>query len=122
MRHQWPLPEHLEKVTSRDATTLLGALDEAIRGTDQARACAIVKRYGELGHDAKPVFKVLLKYSISEDGALHAEKYYRTVTDEFSRSRPEFKWLHLTALARVTTSAYGRPAPGLADAQKVFKA
>ena len=28
----------------------------------------------------RPVFDLLLRYAVSEDGALHAEKYYRTVT------------------------------------------
>ena len=45
---------------------------------------------------------MLRKYAISEDGALHAEKYYRTVTEEFNSTRPAFRWRQLTALARVT--------------------
>jgi hypothetical protein len=122
MAKLWPAAEDVEKVGTKDAATLLGALDEAVRGSDQARACAVVGRYGELGHDPKQVFAVLRKYAVSEDGALHAEKYYRTASDEFGRARKEFRWLHLTALARVTASAYGKPAPGLEDARKVFKA
>ncbi|MFO0845913.1 MAG: hypothetical protein U0797_26610 [Gemmataceae bacterium] len=122
MAKLWPSAEELEKVSSKDATTLLGALDEAVRGGDQARACAVVGRYAQLGCDAKPVFAVLRKYAVSEDGALHAEKYYRTASDEFRRARQEFRWMHLTALARVTASTFGKPAPGLEDARKVFKA
>lgn len=118
----WPTADALERVATEDAATLLGALDEAVRGRDQLRACALVRRYGELGHDPRKVFAVLRKYAVSEDGALHAEKYYRTVQDEFSRARKEFRWMHLTALARVTASTYGRPAPGLDDARKAFKA
>ena len=34
------------------------------------------------------------RYAISEDGALHAEKYYRTVTEEFAAARPAFRWRH----------------------------
>jgi hypothetical protein len=30
----------------------------------------------------------VLKYAISEDGRLHAEKYYRTVTEELPSGRP----------------------------------
>ena len=30
------------------------------------------------------MFDLLLKYAVSEDGALHAEKYYRTATEEFA--------------------------------------
>ena len=55
-----------------------------------------------------------------EDGALHAEKYYRTVTEEFAASRPAFRWRQLVALARVTTSEYGFPAPGYAEACRLL--
>ena len=33
--------------------------------------------------------------------------YYRTVTEEFARLRPAFRWRQLVALARVTASAHG---------------
>ena len=78
-------------------------------------------RYGELGHAPRPVFDLLLKYAISEDGALHAEKYYRTVTEEFAATRPAFRWRQLVALARVTASEYGQTAPGYADACHLLK-
>jgi len=94
---------------------LLKDAEEAIRGNLQARVSAVVYRYGELGHSARPVFDLLLKYAISEDGALHAEKFYRTVSEEFASTRPAYRWRHLMALARVTASEYGRPAPGMAD-------
>jgi hypothetical protein len=87
------------------------ASDAAIRQNDQARACALVHRYGSLGHPARPVFDVLLAYAVSEDGALHAEKYYRTVYEEFAIGRPAFRWRHLAALARVTASEHGFPTP-----------
>ncbi len=48
----------------------------------------------------------MLKYAISEDGRLHAEKYYRTVSEEFASMRSAFKWRELTALARVTASSF----------------
>jgi hypothetical protein len=67
------------------------------------------------------VFDVLLKYAISEDGALHAEKYYRTVSEEFAALRPAFRWRQLVALARVTASEYGYSAPGYAEACKLLK-
>jgi hypothetical protein len=41
----------------------------------------------------------LLKYAVSEDGALHAEKYYRTASEEFAAGRPAFRWRQLVALA-----------------------
>jgi hypothetical protein len=63
----------------------------------------------------------MLRYAISEDGALHAEKYYRTVTEEFAATRPAFRWRHLAGLARVTASEYGWPAPGVAQARQLLK-
>ena len=62
-----------------------------------------------------------LRYAVSEDGALHAEKYYRTVPEEFSATRPAFRWRQLVALARVTASEYGRPAAGMAEARELLK-
>jgi hypothetical protein len=67
------------------------------------------------------VFDLLLRYAVSEDGALHAEKYYRTVTEEFAAARPAFRWRHLVALARVTASEYGFPAPGYVEACRLLK-
>jgi hypothetical protein len=64
---------------------------------------------------------MLLRYAISEDGALHAEKYYRTVTEEFAATRPAFRWRHLAGLARVTASEFGYPAPGMDEARRLLK-
>ena len=116
-----PWAEQLEKETAKDADALLRDAEAAIKEKDQARACAIVHRYGELDLPSRPVFDLLLKYGVSQDGALHAEKYYRTVTEEFAATRPAFRWRQLTALARVTTSEYGFPAPGYADACRLLK-
>ena len=95
-------------------------LDEAIRGNLQGRASGVVHRYGELGNDPRGVFDLLRGYAISEDGALHAEKFFRTVTEEFATTRPAFRWRHLCALARVTASEYGRPAPGMMEARALL--
>jgi hypothetical protein len=62
----------------------------------------------------------LLRYAISEDGALHAEKYYQTVAEEFAATRPAFRWRQLVGLARVTASEFGRPAPGYAEARDLL--
>jgi len=35
---------------------------------------------------------VLLGFATSEDGSLHAEKFYRTTAEEFGASRPAFRW------------------------------
>lgn len=117
-----PLPEQLEKITTKDADGLLRDAEAAIKEKDQARACALVHRYGELDLPSRPVFDLLLKFAVSEDGSLHAEKYYRTVTEEFGTTRPAFRWRQLAALARVTASEYGFPAPGYAEACRLLKA
>ena len=49
----------------------------------------------------------MLKYTVSEDGRLHGEKYYQTVWEEFRTTRLAFRWRPLVGLARVTASAYG---------------
>lgn len=115
-----PHAEQVEKIRTREQAALISELDDAIRHQDQARACAVVHIYGEQNFDARPVTDLLLKYAISEDGALHAEKYYRTATEEFGRARPKFRWRQLTALARVTASEYGMPAPGMEEARKLL--
>lgn len=116
----YPLAEHREKVRDVAPDAILAEVEAAIRSGDQTRACALVNRHGELGKPSRPVFDLLLGYAISEDGALHAEKYYRTVTEEFAATRPSFRWRHLAALARVTASEYGHPAPGVADARRLL--
>jgi hypothetical protein len=121
LKQPYPRPEDLEKIKVKDADALLRDAEAAIKERDQARAAALVHRYGELGHAPRAVFDLLLKYAVSEDGALHAEKYYRTVTEEFAATRPVFRWRHLVALARVTASEYGFPAPGYAEACRLLK-
>jgi hypothetical protein len=116
----YPWPEHLEAIKITQAGALLDEVEKAIKARDQVRACALVHRCGELGHAPRPLFQLMLRYSISQDGALHAEKYYRTVTEEFATTRPAFRWRQLVALARVTASEYGYPAPGYADACRLL--
>ena len=38
------------------------------------------------------------------------------MSEEFAATRPAFRWRQLVALARVTASEYGRPAPGYEQA------
>jgi hypothetical protein len=117
-----PVKWQLDQIKATAADALLREADDAIRQNLQARAAAVIHRYGELGHAPRPVFDLMLRYAVSEDGALHAEKYYRTVTEEFSATRQVFRWRQLTALARVTASEYGRPAAGVAEARELLKA
>lgn len=116
-------PHHfaaLAGLKTTDPAALLRDAETAVTSGDQATAAACVQKYGELGGDPKPVFGMLLKYGVTEDGALHAEKYYRTVTEEFAAARPAFKWQQLVALARVTASEHGHPAPGLDQAKQLL--
>jgi hypothetical protein len=116
-----PSAEQLEKIKSKDAAALLSDAEAAIKEKDQARAAALIHRYGELGHPARGAFDLLLQFAVSEDGALHAEKYYRTVSEEFAATRETFRWRQLVALARVTASEYGFPAAGYSEACGLLK-
>jgi hypothetical protein len=113
----YPLPEQLSEVAAADPAQLLGELDKAIRHQDQFRATAVATRYAASGGQARAMFDLLLGFATSEDGALHAEKYYRTVSEEFAAMRPAFRWRQLAALARVTASEFGKPAPGYGQAK-----
>ena len=117
----YPTAEQREAVRSVTRETLIKEIDGAIRENNQFRAAALASRAGELGMPARPIFEVMLRYATSEDGALHAEKYYGTVKEEFGRSRPANRWKHLVALARVTASEYGKRAPGYDDACRLLR-
>jgi hypothetical protein len=116
----YPREDAREQVRNIDPERLLPALHEAIRGRNQPRAAALVHRYGEHNLPVRPLWDLLLSYAISEDGALHAEKFYRTATEEFASTRASFRWRYLIALGRVTASAHGYPAPGYADASRLL--
>ncbi len=115
-----PVEWQLQRIKAKELPALLHELDQAVRQNLQATAGTLVHRCGELGHPPAPVFELLLRYAVSEDGALHAEKYFQTVWEEFHATRPAFRWRHLTALARVTASEYGRPAAGQAEARDLL--
>lgn len=116
----WPLRfDAIERET--DPAVLLATAEEAIQDRDQALAGAAVHRIGERGGASRPVFDMLLKYSTSEDGSLHAEKYYRTVTEEFATTRESLRWRQLVGLARVCASEYGRKAAGYDEACELLQ-
>ncbi len=117
-----PVKWHSDNVKGTTPEALIKETEDAIRLNLQGHAAAAVHRYGQLGFSERPVFDLMLKYATSEDGALHAEKYYRTTSEEFAASRPAFRWRQLLALARVTASEFGRPAPGVAEARKILNA
>jgi hypothetical protein len=117
----WPHANHIEQVRGVSDEKLLSETEAAVRANDQGRAAALVHRYGELDRSARPVFDLLLRFAVSEDGSLHAEKFYRTVSEEFASTRKAFRWRQLVALARVTASEYGRPAAGQAEARELLR-
>lgn len=116
----YPRSEHVGQVHDKNPKALLKNADGAIREKDQFRASAIIQRYGELGHDARLVFDLLLCYATSEFDALHAEKYYRTMSEEFIKIRSSFRWRQLVALVRVTASEYGNTAAGYREARELL--
>ena len=117
----YPLPENMAEVKADSQSALLQEADAAIRAKDQFRAAAVIARYGQLSHDPQAAFNMMLRYAASEDGALHAEKYFRTATDEFGATRPAYRWGQLVALARVTASEYGHQSAGYEEAKRLLK-
>jgi hypothetical protein len=115
------LREQQTESKTTDGASLLREIDAAIRENDQARAASLARRYGDQGHNARPLLALMLGYATSEDGALHAEKYYRTVSEEFHQTRKAYQWDHVAALARVTASEYGRRADGYDEACRLLK-
>ncbi len=114
-REPWPLKrDETERIKSTDKA--LAMIDQAIRQKDQALAGAAVERYHELGGRSKPVFDLMLRFATSEDGALHAEKFFRTVTEEFATTRQSLRWRQLVGLARVSASEFGNKSPGYREA------
>jgi hypothetical protein len=103
----YPLAEHRAMIKSTDAKGLLAESEDAVKQNDQGRAAAAIQIYCEKGYPADGVFDTMLKYTVSEDGRLHGEKYFHTVGEEYRTIRPAFRWRQLVSLARVTASAYG---------------
>ncbi len=115
-----PWAEDLEPVKATTEAELLAALKSAVEGQDQSRACAVVGRYGELNLPERSVFDLLKTYAISQDGALHAEKYFHTTSSDFRNTHAAARWRHVVALARVTASEYGKEAAGVAQARELL--
>ncbi len=123
-----PTEAHRELVQTTDAQQLLAVTEEAIRSNNQGLATAAMAIYGAQNYPIRPVFDLMLRYTVSEDGRLHGEKYYQTVTEEFATTRPALRWRHILGLARVTASAYGfnrddQPgyrAPGYEEARRLL--
>lgn len=124
-----PLKLYRGYVKTTDSKALLKEAEKAIRANEQKLAAGTILKYCELGYPARPVFDLMLKYAISEDGRLHSEKYYRTVVEEYKIGKPKYRLRHLVSLARVTASAFaftvddrhGYRAPGYEQALDLLK-
>jgi len=109
-----------EACKKEDPAEILREIDGRIRGKDQKGACVAARRYCELAHEPKDLFALLLGHAVSEDGALHAEKYFRTAQDEHATARASHRTLYVVALTRVMASHYGFAAPGCEEARKLL--
>jgi hypothetical protein len=110
-----------EPCTKSEPAALLSEIEARIRASDQTGACQAARRYTALGLPPEPLFALLLGFAVSEDGALHAEKYFRSAQEEHASARAEHRGLYLVALTRVTASEFGFPAPGCAEARKLLE-
>jgi hypothetical protein len=116
-----PLPDDRPGLGGKDAGALLAGVRACVEARDQLGACAFVRRCAALDADPRPLFDLLLGFAVDADGALHAEKFYRTVELEFAATRPSRRWNHLVALGRVSASQHGFPAPGVDRARELLR-
>ncbi len=117
-----PFDHASEPCTLSDPAALLREIDGRIRDRDQRAACIAARRYCELSHPADPLFSLLLGFAVSEDGALHSEKYFRTAQEEHAAARPAHRAPYLVALTRALASGFGFPAPGCEEARQLLTA
>jgi len=115
-----PFDHDAEPCTKTDEQGLLAEIEGRIRECDQKGACQAARRFVAQGHAPAPLFSRLLAFAVSEDGALHAEKYFRTAQDESMVARLGQRGLYLVALTRVMASQQGFPAPGVEEARRLL--
>ena len=116
------VPHTHDRVELRDLAALASEGDRTALNDLLTRVRAVAHRYGQQGHAPRPLFDVLLRHAVRAHGALHAEKYYRTVVEDFAVTRPAFRWRHAVALARVTASESFLEAPAVAEARRLLEA
>ncbi len=110
----------LGSLAGKDAKVLARELESAIRSRDQTKACVAADAWLETGGTREELLDALLPFAVSEDGALHAEKYFATVFSQSSTNRAVLRRTHLVALARVCASQQGFPAPGQEEARRLL--
>lgn len=118
-RESYGYAAHLEEAAKVEAGKLVGALREAATGGDQPRAGAIAQRMSELGQ-AEALFDALRMVAVSQDGALHAEKYQHTSRVAHAASREAFRPEHLVAYARVVASQACLQSPEVAEVRELI--
>lgn len=109
-----------EPCTLADPARILPELEARIRAADQKGACQATRRYCALGGPAPELLALLAGFAVSQDGALHAEKYFHTAQEEHARARPAHRATYLVALTRVVASQQGFEAPGVAEARALL--
>ena len=119
-KDRFPYAECKPEFAGKSPAELLRELVPAIEARDQKRACAIVELYGEQGGAPEAILEKLVGIAVSADGALHAEKYFATATEDFAASRLAFRWRHLLSLTRVSASEAGAAAPGMDAARDLL--
>jgi hypothetical protein len=115
-----PFDHDAEPCSLTEPAKLLAEIEARIRARDQKGACSAARRYCELGHSDDELIMRLLQFAVSEDGALHAEKYFSTVHDEHQGTSTSMRRMHLVALTRVMASQQGFPAPGVEETRKLL--
>jgi len=115
-----PHDHDAQACTLKEPAVLLDEIGARIRARDQKGACAAARRYCDLGLPPAELFGQLLPFALSEDGALHAEKFFRTAWEEHAFAREEHRATFLVALTRVMASQQGFPAPGVDEARKLL--
>lgn len=114
-----PSKEQMAKIATQGKCELLREIHDAVKSRDQEASCAAIARYLNCKHSPTNMWITFSLYAIAQDGALHIEKYFNTVWEEFHATRPAFRDRQLIALARVAASGFGQPAPGLTRAAEL---
>lgn len=99
---------------------MLQTLAAAIVEENQSTAAAMASAYASAGHDLLPFLAICRDNSVRAEGALHAEKYYRTQAEVIASDHQSFVPLHAAALARVCASQAGQEASGREQALKLL--
>lgn len=115
------IAEPASELATGSEAELIATLSEAVERGDQLHAAAAAHAFASSARELRPMLDVLLANCVASDGALHAEKYYRTQTEALTGDRPAFRPLHAAALARVCASQSGIEADGRAQALELLR-